>query len=149
MTFIFTGLICWYMESIIKIPTPSVLTDISVLFSLKLAMSRKLWETVITTSTEQKSPSSQPGSFCSKMSLPLSLTLGSSSFLHLSAVTMIQILPFFGPSNATGFCANVSMAEFDQLDFNLPWFVTQFCQLSSLDGMENWCCFPPECVFAH
>lgn len=153
MTLIFKGLMCWYMDSINKIPTLSVCTDISLPFCLKLAMSRKLWEAVITPSTEQKSPSSQPASFCSKMSLHLPLTLESSSFLHpwllwLQSKFCLFLDPVM-PQFFFFFCTNVSMAEFDQLDFNLPWFVTQFCQLSSLDGMENWGCFSPQRMFAH
>lgn len=55
------------------------------------------------------------------MSLPLALTLGIFSFLHLNVVTVIQIMPFFGHRDAMGFlCADVNTAEFDQLDFNLP-----------------------------
>lgn len=54
------GLILWYVEALISNLSLSVLSDISVPFSLKLAMSRKLSDAVITTATEQKSSQQSP-----------------------------------------------------------------------------------------
>lgn len=135
------------MEFIIKIPTLSVLTDISVPFSLKLAMSCKFWEAVITTSAEQKSPSL----ILLKNESSLGCNTGDFFLLASECCDCGPNYAFFLDTGMPWgfFCANVNMAEFDQLDFNLPWFVTQFCQLSSLGGMENWCCFSPECLFTH
>lgn len=60
MPTLFLGLILRYVEALISNLSLSVLTDISVLFSLKLAMSRKLSDAVITTATEQKSSQQSP-----------------------------------------------------------------------------------------
>lgn len=60
MPTLFLGLILRYVEALISNLSLSVLTDISVLFSLKLAMSRKLSDAVITTATEQKSSQQPP-----------------------------------------------------------------------------------------
>lgn len=70
MPTLFLGLILWYVEALISNLSLSVLTDISVLFSLKLAMSRKLSDAVITTATEQKSSQHHPGSNSSRISPP-------------------------------------------------------------------------------
>lgn len=60
MLTLFLGLILRYEQALIRDLSLSVLTDISVLFSLKLAMSRQLSDAVITTSTEQKSSQQPP-----------------------------------------------------------------------------------------
>ena len=60
MPTLFLGLIPRYMVALISNLSQSVRTDISVLFSLKLAMSRKLSDAVITTAIEQKSSQQPP-----------------------------------------------------------------------------------------
>lgn len=60
MPTLFLGLILRYVEALISNLSLSVLTDISVPFSLKLVMSRKLSDAVITTATEQKSSQQPP-----------------------------------------------------------------------------------------
>lgn len=60
MPTLFLGLILRYVKALISNLSLSVLIDIGVPFALKLAMSRKLSDTVITTSTEQKSSQQPP-----------------------------------------------------------------------------------------
>lgn len=60
MPTLFLGLILRYVVALISNLSQSVRTDISVPFSLKLAMSRKLSDAVITTATEQKSSQQPP-----------------------------------------------------------------------------------------
>ena len=60
MPTLFLGLIPRYVVALISNLSQSVRTDISVPFSLKLAMSRKLSDAVITTATEQKSSQQPP-----------------------------------------------------------------------------------------
>lgn len=135
-----------YMEFKIKIPALSVLGDISVPFSLKLAMSHKFWEAVITTSTEQNSPSL----ILLKNESSLGFNTGDFFILASECCDCDPNDAFFWTQGCHGFFwTDVSMVEFYQLDFNLPWFVTQFRQLSSLDGMENWGRFSPECLVTH
>ena len=60
MPTLFLGLILRYAAALISNLSQSVRTDISVPFSLKLAMSRKLSDAVIITATEQKSSQQPP-----------------------------------------------------------------------------------------